>query len=221
MKTPAERFFAKVSKGTDTDACWIWTGARVRGYGTFATGKGNTPRLKSAHRWSYEFHVGAIPDGLTLDHTCHTRDLSCVGGEGCPHRGCVNPAHLEPVTIGENSRRIPPIPARLRRWQSEKTHCPQGHKYSPENTYVRVRADGGPNRTCRQCKRDRYTAEAAKRPPKPKVQRTGYVAATRKAWPEDLERARQLMADGASLRKAAQDIGLSHTQLRRRLLGIP
>lgn len=31
--------------------------------------------------------------------------ITLVGPVPCPHRGCVNPAHLEPVPHGENLRR--------------------------------------------------------------------------------------------------------------------
>jgi hypothetical protein len=34
-----------------------------------------------------------------------------------------------------------------------KTHCPHGHEYTPENTYVNPNPDGG--RICRTCKRQR------------------------------------------------------------------
>lgn len=45
-----------------------------------------------------------------------------------------------------------------------KTHCPQGHKYTPENTYVGVGASGRPRRTCKRCRADREAARrAAKR----------------------------------------------------------
>lgn len=220
-RSPSERFFSKIDKTDDAGACWIWTGARVRGYGQFYAGPEAPRRLVSAHRWSYAFHVGPVPEGLQIDHRCHSVDRTCVGGIACTHRACVNPQHLEAVSGKTNTARIPPLPAARRGLhQTFKTHCPKGHAYTPENTYVHVRESGGINRVCRACKRDRWAEDAAKRPQKPRQVRRGFVPAGRKAWPKDLDRARQLMADGVSLRGAAQEIGLSHTQLRRRLLGI-
>lgn len=70
--------------------CWLW---RVRpnsdGYGS-ASWQG---RRRAAHRLIYELLIGPIPEALVLDHLCRVR---------C----CVNPAHLEPVTVAENSRRV-------------------------------------------------------------------------------------------------------------------
>lgn len=74
------------------DGCWIYTGNLRRGYGRVSAGKG---RDFIAHRYAYLELVGPVPEGLTLDHLC--RD-----------RRCVNPAHLEPVTIEENLRRAEP-----------------------------------------------------------------------------------------------------------------
>lgn len=56
------------------------------------------------------------------------------------NRGCVNPAHLEPVTRQENSRRgfLP---------HAAKTHCRNGHPYNEENT--RITSKGW--RVCRMC----------------------------------------------------------------------
>ena len=45
-----------------------------------------------AHRLAYEMFIGPIPDGMELDHLCR-------------NRGCVNPAHLEPVSHRENTLR--------------------------------------------------------------------------------------------------------------------
>lgn len=95
-----ERFWHYVDRRRD-DQCWPWTGGTYTiGYGEF-----NIDGISVyAHRYSYELNIGPIPDGLTIDHTCHNMDYSCPGGK-CAHRLCVNPAHLEAVTTGENVRR--------------------------------------------------------------------------------------------------------------------
>jgi len=73
------------------------------GYGTRSAHRRCETRL--AHRIAYQLVVGPIPDGLVLDHLCHTRDPDCADNANCPHRRCVNPAHLEPVTRRENIAR--------------------------------------------------------------------------------------------------------------------
>jgi len=113
------RFFAKVDTA---GSCWQWTGATsAKGYGVFRLGRREGTVL--AHRFSYETLIGPIPDGLELDHLCHTNDHTCPGGDTCPHRKCVNPEHLEPVTTGENTHRG------LSPWgiNSRKATCLQGH----------------------------------------------------------------------------------------------
>lgn len=127
-KTIEQRFWEKVDK---TEACWIWTGALSTGYGFFNP----SAREKGyAHRYSYEWSVGPIPDGMQLDHLCrNTR--------------CVNPAHLEPVEPGENYRRGNGFSG----INSRKTHCPGGHEYDAPNTYVDARGQ----RHCRKCRAQR------------------------------------------------------------------
>ena len=137
MTTVEERFWAKVDK---TDGCWLWTGAKTKaGYGNVMW----QGRNWVAHRVSYSLLVGPVPEGLDLDHTCHNGDQSCAGGLGCPHRCCVNPAHLEPVTRSVNLIRGKTLIAE----QVAKTHCPQGHPYDAANTYVTKRG----SRQCRIC----------------------------------------------------------------------
>lgn len=72
-------------------SCWLFVEAgreNRNGYGRLRW----QGKELMAHRLSYEAHVGPIPDGLLLDHTCRVR---------C----CINPAHLEPVTVQENTLR--------------------------------------------------------------------------------------------------------------------
>ena len=115
-------FWSKVEK---TDDCWLWTGALTGGrYGNAIVNGKNVP----AHRAAYEELVGPIPEGLELDHLCFVTN-------------CVRPDHLEPVTGAENKRRA----------GARTTHCPKGHEYTPENTYVRTRGNG--RRQCRECHR--------------------------------------------------------------------
>ncbi len=116
------RFWEKVTMG---DGCWLWLGGLDQdGYGVFWDG-GTSHR---AHRILYETVIGPIGE-LQLDHLCR-------------HRPCVRPSHLEPVTCVENIRR-----GRTGENNRSKTHCPAGHEYTKENTYLRVSGA----RHCRAC----------------------------------------------------------------------
>jgi hypothetical protein len=109
--------------------CWVGPANHPRGYMQI----GFEARSQLAHRLMYEALVGPIPDGLTIDHLCRVR-------------ACVNPAHLEPVTMRENVLRGTSFaPVNL-----AKTHCPHGHEYTVENT--RIRSCG--RRACRECCRE-------------------------------------------------------------------
>lgn len=79
-----QRFWSKVKK---TSNCWEWETGLQHGYGAFSIGR----KSILAHRFSFELVNGDI-SGKFLDHLCRNRK-------------CVNPEHLEIVTIGENCRR--------------------------------------------------------------------------------------------------------------------
>ncbi|MEV5629135.1 HNH endonuclease signature motif containing protein [Micromonospora tulbaghiae] len=146
-------FIAQVDTTGGIDACWMWRGHRsADNYGVFGRG-GNR-----AHRIAYELMVRPIPEGLNIDHLCHNVDTACPGGASCQHRLCVNPAHLEAVTQRDNLLRSQHTgPNR----NAAKTHCPQGHPYSPENTYSRPTAKGYARRECKTCRRERTAERAA------------------------------------------------------------
>lgn len=121
----ADRFWAKVNK---TGSCWIWTASRNScGYGRFGLHRSSV----LAHRIAYKLAVGEIPPGLTLDHLCR-------------NRACVNPAHLDPVTIRENILRGE-APAAL---NARRTVCKRGHDFDQLNTHFRPNG----KRDCLACR---------------------------------------------------------------------
>jgi hypothetical protein len=144
-----ERFWAQVNK---TDSCWLWTGETQRGYGRF----GNvTVPSGSAHRFAWFITNGQIPDGLEIDHLCHTLDPTCAGGISCPHRACVNPSHLEPVTPQVNTLRSKSPSAD----NARKEVCPKcGGDYA-----VAKRGARKPGRWCPPCHSERRRQRKAER----------------------------------------------------------
>lgn len=72
------------------DECWLWTGGlnRPGGYGRIGTHRGGQ---KLAHRVAYELTHGAIPDGMSVMHSCD-------------QPRCCNPAHLSLGTHADNMR---------------------------------------------------------------------------------------------------------------------
>jgi hypothetical protein len=138
-----ERFMSHAEVDPDTD-CWMWTGALRDGrYGAFSP-EGRRGSLAMAHRWIYEQMVGPIPEGQQLDHFV------------CARTSCVNPDHVRPTSARENTvRSTGPAAINL-----AKTHCKNGHEFTPENT--RILSDG--ERRCRTCVRERMRAYRAENP---------------------------------------------------------
>ncbi|MEV5007289.1 HNH endonuclease [Streptomyces sp. NPDC055692] len=155
------------SKGVaGPNGCIIWTGSADRGgYGkTRFNGKHTT-----AHQAAYEAMVGPVPEGMELDHTCHTRDRSCNGGRTCQHRKCFNPHHLEPVTPKENTLRSENTgPGQNYR----REVCANGHPFTEANTHIRPNG----NRTCRECARlsVERRVQSPPQPPKAETCRRGH-----------------------------------------------
>ena len=134
------RFWSKVEK--DPGGCWNWTASKYRnGYGSFWDGT----RGVKAHRFSWEQINGVVHEGFELDHLCRNKE-------------CVNPQHLEAVTHRENIMRGDG-PELLRQYYLSRTHCPLGHPYDNENTYIKPSNGGRQCRVCREISRKKWEAK--------------------------------------------------------------
>lgn len=129
-------FFSKIEMSAD--GCWVWRAARNNEcYGVFGG--------ENAHRTAYRWFVGPIEPGFHIDHLCR-------------HRWCVNPAHLESVSRGENYRRG---------WRSnafdELGYCQRGHRLTAENMSTQGMGQGQRRaRICLACQRLRTAKAFAK-----------------------------------------------------------
>jgi hypothetical protein len=116
-------------------SCWLWTGPLSNfGYGRLGT--------LYVHRLVYELMVAAIPEGLHMDHLCR-------------NRRCCNPWHLEPVSARVNVLRGAGPSAAC----AAMTHCPKGHPFDEDNTYVTPAG----RRQCRTCRSERWDKYAERR----------------------------------------------------------
>lgn len=114
----ASQYYAQGEGGQ----CWLWGGAvHGDGYGRFYLGG----QEHYAHRVVYEAFKGAIPRGHVIDHLCRVK-------------ACVNPEHMEAVTVKENTRRG---------LLGTRTHCKRGHPFNDANTTV----DSRGSRRCKTC----------------------------------------------------------------------
>jgi hypothetical protein len=111
--------------------CREWPGAKwTNGYGRLHSGRdGSEDR---AHVSAFLTVYGPLLPGMMV---CHT----------CDNPPCYEPRHL---FAGSNSTNQLDAVAKGRHGQTRKTHCPKGHPYDEQNTYIRPGRRG-----CRECRK--------------------------------------------------------------------
>ena len=117
--------FFDINEFTD---CWIYKG-RLKDSGHGIITLYPSGKKLYTHVYMYEQKYGPVPLGYVLDHfKCNTPS-------------CSNPDHVKPETRNYN----------MNRPKMERTHCPNGHEYTPENTYK----SPGHGKECITCRKER------------------------------------------------------------------
>lgn len=111
------------------DGCLLWQGFKSwNGYGSTTY----RARRVAAHRRIYELYHGVSVS--RWQYVCHT----------CDRPNCLNVQHLWLGTPKDNARDC----ARKGRFANDRrTHCPKGHAYTDDNTYVTKKG----SRNCKRC----------------------------------------------------------------------
>ena len=117
--------------------CWEWIGSTNNiGYGFIRDGKG----MRTAHRVSYEEHIGAIPKNMCV---CHT----------CDNPKCINPDHLWLGTRKQNTQdmidkkrhrifgSVPGMPGLRKGKKQHRTVCIYCNRDIAVNTFARFHGD--------------------------------------------------------------------------------
>lgn len=94
-------------------------------------------KSKAVHVLVAEAFLGPRPEGLQVRHI----------------NGVPADCRLSNLAWGTQSENMADRVRHGVHHQANKTHCPQGHEYTPENTIIVHRRNGSPFRRCRTCSR--------------------------------------------------------------------
>ena len=134
MQNSAIRRLLEYTDMRGPDEWWEWQRARNwAGYGMLSV----LGKAVPAHRFAYEVTHGEILKDrkqATVDHICN-------------NKGCVNPNHLQLLSMSANTRRAESNPVSI---NAKRTHCKSGHEFTEANIY---RVNDGKWRQCRACRR--------------------------------------------------------------------
>jgi len=137
-----ERVLSRVIKSSE-DGCHISAYSTAsHGYAQVGWGEGGRDVVTLAHRVAWIAEHGPIPEGMTVDHTCKTKQ-------------CVNVKHLRLLDNFENGRRTDG-----RDWPLGQ--CVNGHS----NSELREYGTKTPRLRCKPCNDDaqaRYRARKRER----------------------------------------------------------
>lgn len=112
------RFFSKIEELPGENSCHIWMAAKSpQGYGIFNIGEHT---LIGAHVFAYILYYKIYPK-YNVHHICENRK-------------CVNPLHLQDVTVSKH------------RFIHYNNKCRRGHELTPENTILSKKG-----RCCKIC----------------------------------------------------------------------
>lgn len=122
-------------------------GSNSRGYSIAVLCIDGVRAGRSVHRLVAEAFIGPAPEGMQVCHRDGDKTNNAVGNL---YYGTPSQNELDKIRHGANPN-------------SNKTHCPQGHAYTVENTTWSSCPGRRPNRRCRTCARDRKRMKDASR----------------------------------------------------------
>jgi len=125
----------------DETGCWkSGYQSNIKGYSMISIkdrrSLGGAVHIFLAHRASWVFHNGPIPDGFVIDHKCF-------------NHGCINPEHLRLLTRTQNNARKEKFGKQD--WPLDE--CRWGHKLTEQKLYATK--SSAPRMRCAGCVKER------------------------------------------------------------------